>query len=331
MLAVYAYVDASGNIRKAESDEFNFTGTWGSSGTYLAITKDTVNYSNSQYVAAVTNYGHNPALPSTPTNPQPWSPLVLISPATPGTNSLAQDAFNLAESAYELAVIGTNVGTNAYTLASAGSNLAWQAYLLAQSGTSGTDPTTLAIAQAAFSIAVQGTNAAQSAYTLAQVGTNVGTNALNQSSAAMTVAQSAFRISVAGTATANEALGIAVIGTNLGTLAYNTAIQAQATANEALSIAIIGTNSFSTLSGLLSAGTTYGTRINIPSGTNFVYVNGLNLPFTPTVNCTVQMPGTNSLNLWPTLVGDPTNNGFVVSLNGQTDSTGYKLHAIFRA
>jgi hypothetical protein len=235
MLAVYAYFDAQRNLRKAESDEFNFVGTWSSGGTYASFTKDSVNYSSSQYVCIVNNVGYNPSLPDTRENPQPWSPLVLISPATPGTNSLAQDAFNLAELAYDLAVTGTGIGSNAFTLATAGSNLAWEAFVLAQSGTSGSDPQTLAIAQAAFSIAV--------------IGTNVGTNAYN-------LATSAF-------GTASEALSIAVFGTN-------TATQAQATASEALAIAITGTNTGNAALTLATAGSNlaWSAYVLAEAGTN---------------------------------------------------------------
>jgi hypothetical protein len=359
MLAVYAYFDAQRIIRKAEIDEFNFVGTWASTGTFISSFRDTVNYANGQYVCIVDNVDYNPQLPDTIEAPQKWSPLILVSPGTPSDSSLAQAAYDLAiigtntgtaalelaqaafsiavigtntsqsslavaEQAFTLAVIGTNVGTAALTLATAGSNLAWAAFVLAESGTSGADPQTLAIAQAAFSIAV--------------IGTNVGTNAYNLATSAFGTASEALNIAIIGTnagaqaqALANEALQIAIIGTNTGTNAFNLATSAAAIASEALAIAIIGTNTTTTALNLISAGTTFGTNIAIANGTNFIWVNGLGLPFTPAcVVCTMQMPDINSQNLWPTLVGQPTSNGFVISLNGSTDSALYRLHYMFR-
>ena len=72
MLAVYTYSDALGIQRNAESDEFNFVGTWSSTGSYQTATLDTVDYSNGQFTCIVDNTGYNPQ-----TTPAKWSPLVL--------------------------------------------------------------------------------------------------------------------------------------------------------------------------------------------------------------------------------------------------------------
>jgi len=131
MLAVYTYSDASGIQRNAESDQFNFVGTWSLTGTYLSATLDTVNYGNSQFTCIINNYGSNP------TNSMTWSPLVLRLPAT-GTDasqSLAAQALAVANEAFSIAVIGTNVGTIAYSLASSGSNVAIEALSIAMAGT----------------------------------------------------------------------------------------------------------------------------------------------------------------------------------------------------
>ena len=83
MLAVYTYSDASGIQRNAESDEFNFVGTWSSTGTYTSNTFDTVNYSNGQFTCIVDNLGYNPTA-----QPAKWSPLILRIPATPSNTIL---------------------------------------------------------------------------------------------------------------------------------------------------------------------------------------------------------------------------------------------------
>ena len=88
MLAVYAYTDASGVQRRAESDAFNFAGSWSSTTQYRTSTLDTVRYGtgNGQYVCIVDNIGYNPQTPITPTRPQKWSALVLLIAATNETS-----------------------------------------------------------------------------------------------------------------------------------------------------------------------------------------------------------------------------------------------------
>lgn len=53
----------------------------------------------------------------------------------------------------------------------------------------------------------------------------------------------------------------------------------------------------------------------------------LTLSFTPTtVTLTVQAPDAEGLNIYASLVGNPTNGGFSYSLSGATDRSGYVLH-----
>lgn len=108
MLAVYTYSDATGIQRNAESDAFNFVGTWSSTGTYRATTFDTVNYDNSQFTCIVDNVGYNPqAMPAT------WSPLILRIPASGSNAPTASDAYALAQEALTVATAGTNLASQA--------------------------------------------------------------------------------------------------------------------------------------------------------------------------------------------------------------------------
>lgn len=67
--------------------------------------------------------------------------------------------------------------------------------------------------------------------------------------------------------------------------------------------------------------------VAIGSGVSTGQVTGLALGFTPvTVILTVQMPDSDGEDLFATLVGAPTADGFSYSLSGQTDRTGYMLH-----
>jgi hypothetical protein len=123
MLAVYTYSDASGIQRNAESDEFNFVGTWSSTGTYSSTALDTVNYSASQFTCIVDNVGYNPQA-----QPAKWSPRVLRQPATgiavsfgsevaipSGTNWLTVTGLNLAYTPVVVcSVVAPSAGNNLY-------------------------------------------------------------------------------------------------------------------------------------------------------------------------------------------------------------------------
>ena len=75
------------------------------------------------------------------------------------------------------------------------------------------------------------------------------------------------------------------------------------------------------LAGMVSGVAAIGTEVT--SG----QITGLALAFTPTkVILTVQAPDSNGENLWATLIGGPTTDGFSYSLSGATDRTGYVLH-----
>jgi len=170
--------------------------------------------------------------------------------AVAGTNaaqaaqSTANSAQSGADAAYALAQIGTSQSAAAaYSLAAIGTNVGTTAYNLAQSAFSG--------ANSAFSIAIDGTNLAQSAYNLAAVGTDTGTNAYYLAQQAKSGADAAYALAIIGTNTgggggdgplALEAWGLANIGTNVGTNAYNLATAGSNLANHAFELAVIGTN-----------------------------------------------------------------------------------------
>lgn len=78
MDAVYAFTNAVGQLQKVEASSLNFTGSWSTSGTYFAVTLDTVNYSNGQFTCIVNNTNQNPVIGTSF-----WSPLVLLIPGAP--------------------------------------------------------------------------------------------------------------------------------------------------------------------------------------------------------------------------------------------------------
>jgi len=72
-LAVYAYQDANRVTKHVDENDFTFTGTFSTSGTYTVL--DVALYGNTRYIAIVDNIGFNP----TKIRPAPrWSPLVLV-------------------------------------------------------------------------------------------------------------------------------------------------------------------------------------------------------------------------------------------------------------
>jgi len=75
MQSVYTYYDASGIQRSAEVDDFNFTGTWTSTGTYFTASRDTVTFGSSIYTCITNNIGVIPT-----SNKTEWSPLILRTP-----------------------------------------------------------------------------------------------------------------------------------------------------------------------------------------------------------------------------------------------------------
>jgi len=152
-------------------------------------------------------------------------------------NPVDQVALDIANSAYAIAVTGTNVGYQAQAVA----NLALQ---IATTGTN-VGYQSQAVADEALQIAIIGTqlgtqafNLAQQAYDLASSGTEAG--------AAYALAQSAYALAQTGTnvgyqaqAVADEALQIAITGTN-------DAADASDIATQAYCLAVAGTNSSTT-------------------------------------------------------------------------------------
>jgi hypothetical protein len=218
-MPVYAFADAQGLRTYVDSDDFVFTGTWSSTGTYVADPYQAAQYGSMLYMCVTDNINKNPA--TVPTRFRPtryWSPMVIVVGA--GTTP-TDTAYQLAAEAYALAVIGTNLGSLAYTLAESGSNLAWESFLLAQTGT--------AVAEAALETANGAFSVATDAYALAIAGTNAG--------AAGTMAYT-----IAG-----EAYALAVAGTNVGTMAYTIA-------GEAYALAVSGTNQIIAVGSVATSG-----------------------------------------------------------------------------
>jgi hypothetical protein len=161
-MPVYAFADAQGLRTYVDSDDFAFTGTWSSTGTYVADPYQAAQYGSMLYMCVTDNINKNPA--TVPTRFRPtryWSPMVTVVGA--GTTP-TDTAYQIATEAYALAVIGTNLGSLAYSLAETGSNLAWESFLLAQTGT--------AVAEAALEAANGAFSVATDAYLLAESGTN---------------------------------------------------------------------------------------------------------------------------------------------------------------
>ena len=221
-MPVYAFADAQGLRTYVDSDDFVFTGTWSSAGTYVADPFQAAQYGSMLYMCVTDSINKNPA--TVPTRFRPtryWSPMVIVVSA--GTTP-ADSAYQIATEAYALAVIGTNLGSLAYTLAETGSNLAWESFLLAQTGTAVAE-TALEAANGAFSVATD-------AYLLAEAGTNAG--------AAGTMAYT-----IAG-----EAYALAVAGTNAGAAG----VMAYTIAGEAYALAVSGTNQVLAVGTIATAG-----------------------------------------------------------------------------
>lgn len=218
-VCVYSFADASSVTKYVDETEYNYTGTWSSSGTYVESTLDVVTYGAALYICIIDNIGDNPRRVPTRTNPAKWSVLSLLyeyqCEPTSGTNdpvavaayALAETGTSIAWSAYDLAQIGTNTGSAAYDLAGSAAgdaatavSTANGAFAIAVAGTNAA-AAAQATADSAFSIAVNGTNAAATlqavadfGYYLAQVGTNTGTAAYNLAQSGSNLAQAAYTL-----------------------------------------------------------------------------------------------------------------------------------------
>lgn len=204
--SIYAYQNLCHETVMVSESNLNFTGTWSSSGTYFAESKDVVEYGPSRYLALVDNENVNPTQSPRRGQQAKWSSLVII---TQGTHTddhtvdeafdKAQQALNQATAAFSIAIAGTNAAASAQAEAEAANSLAYTALMTAWNGTNGVDQ--------AIQIAVAGTNAAQSgiATALAAAGAALSSANAAQSTAtgARTVADAAFAIAVSGTNAAN--------------------------------------------------------------------------------------------------------------------------------
>jgi hypothetical protein len=293
-MPVYAFADAQGLRTYVDSDDFVFTGTWSSTGTYVADPYQAAQYGSMLYMCVTDNINKNPA--TVPTRFRPtryWSPMVIVVGA--GTTP-TDTAYQLAAEAYALAVIGTNLGSLAYTLAESGSNLAWESFLLAQTGT--------AVAEAALETANGAFSVATDAYALAVAGTNAGA----AGTMAYTIAGEAYALAVAGTnagavgtmayAIAGEAYALAAAGTNVGTMAYTIA-------GEAYALAVSGTNQVVAVGSIATSGSD-------------IAVAGSNVAYDAYLRSTLQGPGLCDGWVFSEAQGGCVGQGDVFSCDGQT-------------
>ena len=232
----YLYVDTALNPYYVQGSQLTDRGPWSSSDFYNP--PDVVQIGVDQYITLAANSN----TPPTGIVDDNWSTLVVVEEAGSTVVNAGSDYYarTLAELALTTAWVGTQIGSSAYNYAEAAYNLA----IIGTNNVGG-----FAIGTDAYHLAESGTNIGWAAYLLAQIGTNTGTAALNAAAAAQSTASSAFSIAVIGTnaaananAYASIAWALAQMGTNTGTAALNAAATAQSTANSAFSIAVIGTN-----------------------------------------------------------------------------------------
>lgn len=123
---VYAYYDGSGRRYYADQNDVAFVGTWSATGTYLSSLLQVVDYTNGQYIAITDSINKNPQTPPSRYDPtRYWSPFVIVIEGTgTGSGITPEDAYDLAQDAYELAVAGTLIGSQAYALAETALELA---------------------------------------------------------------------------------------------------------------------------------------------------------------------------------------------------------------
>lgn len=79
---VYAFSGTNGKTNMVDDGDINFTGTWSSSGTYAAATKDTVIYGSARFIALQDNVNSVPtATPRRNQSPK-WASLVVVRSGT---------------------------------------------------------------------------------------------------------------------------------------------------------------------------------------------------------------------------------------------------------
>jgi hypothetical protein len=229
---IYAYTNISRDTIMVGENDLSFTGTWSSSGTYWAESKDTVEYGNGLFIALVDNINVIPTF--IPRKGQrKWAELAVIRAGTQTDEhtvdqayALADRALGQADFAVQIAVAGTNAAAAASEEASDANDLAYTALLTAWSGTNGVDQ--------AIAIAVNGTNAATAGIAAAAASAGAGIN---------------------------QAIAIAVAGTNAAAAAQSTAnaaglaaVAAQADADAAQATATAAANASSGFSFVIDGG-----------------------------------------------------------------------------
>jgi hypothetical protein len=223
---VYAF-QSYGSTVMIDQDSVNFTGTWSSTGTYVATDHDSAVYGGANYIAVINNIGGVPTyVPRR--SPAKWSPLVLIRQGTNTGNHTAEEAYQLAEEANDLATTALAAANSAESTANEALGLVEQAETVAgvalTTAWAGTAAAAVADAQADSARAE-----ARQAYEIAVAGTQGGD-----------LAYRALQTAWSGTSGANSAFAIAVAGTNAAAVASTNA-------EDALQTAWVGTESANTL------------------------------------------------------------------------------------
>jgi hypothetical protein len=271
---VYAYTGTNSRTIMVDDGDINYTGTWSSSGTYSASSKDTVLYGSSRFITLIDNVGAVPTQAPRRNQSAKWSSLVVIRQGTTASVTAAE-AYALAGSAYAEAIEAQNTANGAYEIAVAGTEYTdllatWFGTL----STSSTDLLARSMAQAAQNTADaalltawSGTSGANSALQVAAAGTNLSSllltwfgtlNTSGEDAFARSLANTALQTAWSGTSGANSAFGIAVAGTTAAAAAQTTAALAltwigtigasgvdqiaRDLANNAYSIAVNGTD-----------------------------------------------------------------------------------------
>lgn len=225
MNSTYAYQDTNRQTVMIDESNVNFTGTWSSSGTYVATDYDAVVYGASKYIAIVDNVGGVPTY--VPRRGQAkWSSLVLIRQGTNSGGHTADEAYALALEAMDAADAALLVADQANVFAEDANVAAGVALVTAWAGTSA--------AETALGTALGVAAGVDAAISIASTGTNLGRSAEDHAYAAMQTAWS-------GTNGANAAMSVAVRGTNAAAIAevhsliaLQTAWAGTAAANQAL-------------------------------------------------------------------------------------------------
>ena len=195
---------------------------------------------------------------------------------------IARDAYDQANTGYNIAVDANNTAINANTTANGAFNQANLAYTQANTATTiaqnAYDQANAAYAQAnaGYTQANTGTSIAQNAYAQANAAYTQANNAYSQANAATTIAQNAYD-------QANTANATAGIGYIIATSAYGQANAARLQANNAYAQANLA----------YDAANNAAVKVTANSGASFS-ANTLSFNNTATVSVTVEQNGTNA-------------------------------------